>query len=715
MRQRQGPDTEVGGSVGDSSEHVLNGLDNLVDENLTELELLTVAMSTTSVMASLLILQEAMTLKANLLLLGLLVLPEEDEGFGEEHQRHGDDSVLHQGLSKLHGSRPQGVVVLLTHGHADEGVDDIGGVVNGMSPLVEDHHVHPSEEAEHEDHHRDALKDEVGHVLVVDGVAPAQEQAHNHLQHTEKHGELHLHGVDEEQFVGSSNPGPIKTERVRTGAAFVLDVVDGSVHTISILVHEARLKELQAHGEEIVVHETGESGEDAQTQNHVPRHAKGWLGVAQGLRVLDQPGTSQEEQGAVADIAVHHAEDEGEGHASKQGRVGLLIPANSVGVDDLLPSLGVLVGADVGGRGGALRGPVRVQNCTRAVRGLLGLVLQDATDPVLVGGRVPDVDTEDHALLAHVQDVVDGLLLHAEQAPVLDLGVTIPVARRRIHQVTGLVVQEPLVGLQGLLLVGELTGQRLLALPGSLHVARPGVKVHTEGSAHLDDLVLHSALHTLEVDDEDRLVHDLGSLGVDDLLSDRAELHEHVSTRGPPESSGEALLVRLHNNTGNIAQASSAEGIILQHRAAERVNVTHTGASGSSENLQSGGNDFLLLHSLVLLGNEVHVVLLELDEAGVELLQLTLDLIQLVAAVGGHELVQLVLCDGAAIQLADLLKHEAKNALHLIDTLNVLSVRATHLTCVHVFELDRRLFANLLDVAPSILHGQHEEAILHLL
>lgn len=36
MRKRQGPETQVGGGVRDASQHVFDGLDDLVDEQLSE-------------------------------------------------------------------------------------------------------------------------------------------------------------------------------------------------------------------------------------------------------------------------------------------------------------------------------------------------------------------------------------------------------------------------------------------------------------------------------------------------------------------------------------------------------------------------------------------------------------------------------------------------------------------------------------------------------
>mmetsp|Transcript_63963 Transcript_63963/g.180463 ORF Transcript_63963/g.180463 Transcript_63963/m.180463 type:complete len:277 (-) Transcript_63963:408-1238(-) len=216
--QREGPDTEVRGRVGDGAEDVLDGLDDLVDEDLPKLELLAVAVAARRGSGALLVLQETVALGQGPLLLPV-VLPEQDEWLREEHERHRQHCVHHQLLSQLDGARPERVVVLLAHGHTDQRIDDVRGVVNGVRPLVEDHHVHPPEEAEHEDHHRNALKDEIGQAPVVDSVAPAQEQADNHLKHAEKHGEFHLHRVDVEQLISSPMPSPIYTEGIRTLAA----------------------------------------------------------------------------------------------------------------------------------------------------------------------------------------------------------------------------------------------------------------------------------------------------------------------------------------------------------------------------------------------------------------------------------------------------------------------------------------------------------------
>lgn len=44
MGQREGPETEVGGCVGDSSQAVLDGVDGLVDEHLSKLKVVPVVL-----------------------------------------------------------------------------------------------------------------------------------------------------------------------------------------------------------------------------------------------------------------------------------------------------------------------------------------------------------------------------------------------------------------------------------------------------------------------------------------------------------------------------------------------------------------------------------------------------------------------------------------------------------------------------------------------
>mmetsp|Transcript_66009 Transcript_66009/g.148338 ORF Transcript_66009/g.148338 Transcript_66009/m.148338 type:complete len:243 (-) Transcript_66009:1532-2260(-) len=242
MGQREGPDAEVGGCVRDCTQNELDGLDDLVDEDLAKLEFFPVpviAMATNRCLS-------VRDLLTPILLL-LVMLPQQDEGLGEEHKGHRANGILHKGLSELHRAIKEGKVVLLAHCHADQGVDNARRGVYGVHPLVEDHEVHPSEEAKHEDHHGQALKNEVHQALLVEGVAPSQEHPDNHLQHTKQHRELHLQRVHEKELIGGILPGPIQPEGVGARAARVRNVVRGRKVAIAIFVLEARREELETY------------------------------------------------------------------------------------------------------------------------------------------------------------------------------------------------------------------------------------------------------------------------------------------------------------------------------------------------------------------------------------------------------------------------------------------------------------------------------------
>mmetsp|Transcript_46937 Transcript_46937/g.102045 ORF Transcript_46937/g.102045 Transcript_46937/m.102045 type:complete len:222 (+) Transcript_46937:372-1037(+) len=217
MRQGQSPDPQVRCSVRHGAKHELDGLDDLMNEDLPELELL--AMTVPTVTAGNLDVKELIMI--TMLPLFGIVLCQQQEGLGEQHQRHRYDRSQHQCLGHLHRTMPERELVLLSHGHADERVDDarwsIQGAVSAdrVDPLVENHDVHPSEEAEHEDHHGHTLKHEVDRVLGVEGVRPLEAHTHKHLEHTEQYGQLHLHRVHKEKLVAGSVPCRIKAKRIR--------------------------------------------------------------------------------------------------------------------------------------------------------------------------------------------------------------------------------------------------------------------------------------------------------------------------------------------------------------------------------------------------------------------------------------------------------------------------------------------------------------------
>mmetsp|Transcript_38973 Transcript_38973/g.117689 ORF Transcript_38973/g.117689 Transcript_38973/m.117689 type:complete len:484 (-) Transcript_38973:107-1558(-) len=481
---------------------------------------------------------------------------------------------------------------------------------------------------------------------------------------------------------------------------------------VMVLVLETRGKDRQADGKHIVVHESGKHGEDAEAEHQEARPEEHRLRMTEAFRVAHEVHPCEGQQRAVADIAIHHSEDEWESDHGDERGVRLLIARDAVSVDDLLEGLRVLVGADVRRRRGLPSALVRVEEGPLALLIALARGLQEGLDLALVALGVPHVHAQRHALLAMVQHVVDGLLLDAEEAPILDLGIALQVPSCGGHEVDCLCAHDVLEPLERALLLLQVLPQDRVLLPGLLGRGGPRVHVHAEGGADLDDLVTHGALHALEVDDEHGFLHDATRLRIDDFVLDAAEHREGVAPRRAPEGPLEALLVNLRHHARDVAQAAVRQRVVADEGRRE---VAAAGPARRAEDLERGRDHLRLLDRLVPLGHELHVVFLELQELLVQLRELGLDDVELVRAVGGEEFVHAVLLHIAIVDFADLVEHEAQDALHLVDALDVLAVRSAHLPSVHVLELDVGLLADFVDVPPRVLHGQHQHAVLHRL
>merc|ERR1711972_987961 len=127
---------------------------------------------------------------SSFLALRFLVLHEKDEWLWKKHNRHRQYGELHEHSSRFNRTWPQrsgiSVTDTKTHRHCNEGVNDHWWVVHGSNPLVEDHNIHPTEEAQQKDHHRNAFAEEICHVLLVECIAPLQAHSYEHLQDTEE-------------------------------------------------------------------------------------------------------------------------------------------------------------------------------------------------------------------------------------------------------------------------------------------------------------------------------------------------------------------------------------------------------------------------------------------------------------------------------------------------------------------------------------------------
>merc|ERR1719387_2546799 len=134
VRQGQCPETQVRCRVRHGAQNILDGLDNLVDDNFVELER-AVAVAVVLLAAVLLIVHDAILL---LLRNFRLVLEVQDDRLWDEQERDSAYREQHQCGLQRGRAIPKGRNIRLVHGHANQRVDDARWSVHLMSPLVED-------------------------------------------------------------------------------------------------------------------------------------------------------------------------------------------------------------------------------------------------------------------------------------------------------------------------------------------------------------------------------------------------------------------------------------------------------------------------------------------------------------------------------------------------------------------------------------------------
>mmetsp|Transcript_9423 Transcript_9423/g.14965 ORF Transcript_9423/g.14965 Transcript_9423/m.14965 type:complete len:214 (-) Transcript_9423:231-872(-) len=176
-------------------------------------------------------------------------------------------------------------------------------------------------------------------------------------------------------------------------------------------------------------------------------------------------------------------------------------------------------------------------------------------DGRFIRGWVPHVDPQGDLAGTKVHDAVDGLLLNAKEAPLLNHRVSNRVLWRRPQQLLHLNEHEVLVGIQRRRLLLELLLQVAVASSSCRCTGWPLVDVRTEGLADLQDLLLHGAANTLEVDHKHGLLHWQASLGVLEFLIDGLELHEGIAAARTPERTRQALFIGLQDHAGQVAKS----------------------------------------------------------------------------------------------------------------------------------------------------------------
>mmetsp|Transcript_26307 Transcript_26307/g.63360 ORF Transcript_26307/g.63360 Transcript_26307/m.63360 type:complete len:683 (+) Transcript_26307:363-2411(+) len=682
MGEGQSPLSQVGRSVRDSTQHVLDGLNQLVDDNLANLKLfLVVSICSASLLDS--------DVSLGLLSLGArLVLQVEDDGLRDQDPRNSQGGQDHQlGLNRRL-SIIQGHWILLAQPHADQCVDQHRRLVHRSDPLVQNHVIHISEEAHHEDEHGNALAYQVDPPMgpdVIERVRESEHQPNQHLQDTENHGHLHLERVYEQKLIGRTDPGWVQSKRIRPGTAIVGDVVVSLIILGVANLLPPGAKHVESDAKEIVVNKPVVDREESHEQEQEASFVHRGLGVLQCVAVVEHEASCNEQATAVPNISVHHAKDERESYHCEQSRVSLLVNSHPVRLHQLLESPRVLVALDVRRRvlSSALVDDEHGRCSTPA--GLVGQQLLDGRCLLL---RKPDVGSEGDAALKHVHCGVQRLLLEDKQTPLLKSRVA--GVAELLNHVVQLALEQSLKALQGCVFVVDVRLQRLDPLAGGPLGGRPSVCADTERLADPVDLLVHGAGGgSLEVDDKDALGSGLASSRISHGFWDLLKVCEGVSTRRAKQSAGETFLVTPSHNSGNLAEDHPIVEAVAEEcfrRSTRKLPQSFLG----------GLVHELLLNCCSLLLRECIVVGLEIDELTVQLSKRLLNSIQSHVRLVGQKIIQSIAGDGVPRRGSNTLRKEPHNAIHFIQALDVSAVRPGKRRVVHILNLNVAMVPQLV-------------------
>jgi hypothetical protein len=433
-----------------------------------------------------------------------------------------------------------------------------GGKHSGVpvdAPLHEDENNHVNKEGRRESNHRKELEEEVELFTKVDSVETLEASTGKHLNDTKDNTELHLERVEEKKLVLGHMPHRIKTEWVDGFSRTVFSNLGSNgtgFDSVLVLAFEfpAGSENVETEGKHIVVNTTSVDGEETHHDNHVTTHVHTSRHLTEAtfvvlLLVVDKEETGTEQKETVTNISVHNSEEEWESGSRKEGRVGLPITWNTVGVDKLLVTVGKLVCHEMGRRGRPwLRDMVNEgRHCHIHVS--VGLVDGD-TDIIDTVSDNPTFTTEHtrNVVLELVEGVIDGLFAEDQPSPLFSaLGEDLAKTEAGV-----LILEEDSAGVDKFLGV---LGQHTVDSRGVVHV-RERVTVGIESITDLLELGLDRK--RLVEDDEDTLL-DKKSVGwVGDRLLDRSETNVAVTTGGTEDHTLETSLFFGGNNSSDAGE-----------------------------------------------------------------------------------------------------------------------------------------------------------------
>mmetsp|Transcript_10136 Transcript_10136/g.23433 ORF Transcript_10136/g.23433 Transcript_10136/m.23433 type:complete len:356 (-) Transcript_10136:1503-2570(-) len=285
------------------------------------------------------------------------MLAPQEERLGEQHPRHRDGRERQQ--YELHRRLPAEEVRL---GEYPAGLHEEGDqhrderrrrqtLVHPVDrPLEEDGEHEVAEDGEHEDGLRHELAPDVECGAEVQRVDQREDKAEEHLQHAEDDGELHLVRVAEGELVGGVVPAGVEPEgvhRVRRGARLL---------PRALCPQPGRTEKVRHQSEDVVVQEPRVHREEAHQQQHVPAMPRIRQDLVHRVHRLklalvgDEVEREERHEGAVADVAEHDPEEEGERDDRESRRIDLAIPGHAVRLDESMEALRKLVELEVGGR-----------------------------------------------------------------------------------------------------------------------------------------------------------------------------------------------------------------------------------------------------------------------------------------------------------------------------------------------------------------------------
>jgi len=579
--KRKSPKTKVRSSVRDGTEDEFDGVNGLVDHDITEAVLLMLLNSVLTLMLMLIVVHLAgetniirgvITVVVGLVLIisrrvarrehlaTTLSLTLLNEGLGKKH--HGNAGNSNEKEDSLNNSLTFIEKVLLSNGtrrkeHINHGLNKVGSVSAEAdpvsAPLDEDHGNHVTEDTEEEQDTGQELEIDGDHIVEVDMVVEGEKHTEGHLNDTNGNGHLHLEGVEELEGVLLVIPSRIHTE----GINFTVPDI-----TITFVV-EVGAVDVHRNRHDIVVNDTAVNGEETHeeddittAENHVNHFIETLLlaGLGEALLEEDEQTTDESDNATVTNITVHDTEEEGEENDGEETRVELTILGETVGVDNSLEGLGELVAVDVGGRNDSLLGGSGVTIESGLGTRALGGTGEGVGQVLKLLNRAPTAHEDKGGMELALHESVDHDLLTEEHLLPETEGARAPraVDLLRISQSAEDAGDGGGGLLESLLLLTDLAVETGDLLSDKSGLARGhGVDSGVDKRADLEDTLVE--LSTDGNDAEDDLLDVVTSVGVNEGDGALAELDNGVgTTRSAVHKTSEDRLVSDGNNTADV-------------------------------------------------------------------------------------------------------------------------------------------------------------------